>query len=167
MIIIILPLVISSAMGRDDFDKFSNEQNTIRRGSFLGIRETISKRLDFEVNKLSEKMGIMEKIIQALDDGNQSLNIPFPSNLVPTAKVNGEYNWSHVADRLVASLRSEGFSARYTTEMTQGGCSHSPILDYARRGCITCRHSAPYVTWVTYKEHYVPTLSLLVLENIN
>lgn len=161
-------------MGGNDFNKSSNDKNTIREDSFLGIRKTISQRLEFhldllesEVKKLSEKMGIMEKIIQALDDGNQSVNIPFPESLSPDDKVIGEYNWSHVADRLVALICSEGVSARYTTKKTQGGCCDSPQPSSSRRptNCSNCcpltHHSK------SYRPHSLPTLSLLVLQNIN
>ena len=160
-------------MGGDDFNKSSNDQKTIREDSFLGIRDTISQRLDFhlflledQVKQLSEKMGIMEKIIKALDDGNQSVNIPFPENLAPDAKVIGEYNWSHVADRLVALIRSEGVSARYTTKKTQGGCCDSPQPSSSCRptNCSNCR---PVDHSKSYRPHFLPTLSLLVLQNIN
>ena len=173
MIIIIRALGKSSAMGGDDFNKSSNDQKTIREDSFLGIRDTISQRLDFhlslledQVKQLSEKMGIMEKIIKALDDGNQSVNIPFPESLCPDDKVIGEYNWSHVADRLVAIICSEGVSARYTTKKTQGGCCDSPQPSSSCRptNCSNCR---PVDHSKSYRPHFLPTLSLLVLQNIN
>ena len=135
MVIIIRALGNSSSMGGDDFYKSSNDKNSGQEDSLLGIRTAISQRLDLhldtlesEVKKLSEKMKVMEKIIQALDDGNQSVNIPFPESLSPDDKVIGEYNWSHVADRLVALISSEGVNARYTTKVTSPGIRDLSLL---------------------------------------
>ena len=86
-------------MGGDNFDKSGDDENIIQEDSLLGIRKAMNQRLDFhletfdsEVKKLSERMGVVKKIIQTLDDGNQSISIPFPDGLEPDSKVIGEYN---------------------------------------------------------------------------
>lgn len=121
-------------MGGDNFNKSSDDKNSGQEYSLLGIRAAISQRLDHHqdtlesvVKNLTESMKVMEKIIQSLDAGEQSLNIPFPKGLAPDRKVIGKYNWSHVADRLVALILSEGIRAKYTTSKA-GGCCASPAL---------------------------------------
>ena len=152
-------------MGGDNFNKSSNDKNSGQEDSLLGIRTAISQRLDLhldtlesEVKKLSEKMKVMEKIIQALDDGEQSLSIPFPVGLAPDDKVIGKYNWSHVADRLVALISSEGVRVKYTTELTRGGCCNSPYQSQVTVFCVYCNSKCRHPS--------LPTLSLLVLQDI-
>jgi hypothetical protein len=152
-------------MGGDNFNKSSDDRNSGQEDSLLGIRTTIGQRLDLHldtlesaVKNLTESMEIMEKIIQALDAGEQSLSIPFPKGLALEGKLIGKYNWSHVADRLVELISSEGVRVKYTKRYT-GGCCDGSHKDMFQPFCIYCKKR-----WVANSGPI--NLSHLVLQDI-
>jgi hypothetical protein len=148
-----------------DFDKSDGGKTVVPESSRLGIRSTINRTLDShedtlhsEARKLFESMNVTEKIIQALDNGQTSVNIPFPAKLVPENRFIGKYRWSDVANILVELIKSEGVPAHYTTKETLGGCCKYPLNLNRNQICNYCQKN--------YKKHNTKTLSLLVLQGL-
>lgn len=104
-----------------DFDKSDWDKTVVPESSGLGIRSTINRTLNShedtlhsEAKKLFEEMDVMTNIIQALNDGDTSVSIAFPPNLICTRRIIGKYTWSDVANKLVELIELEGISASYT-----------------------------------------------------
>ena len=148
-----------------DFDKSEWDKTVVLKSSGLGIRSTINRTLNShedtlhsEAKKLFEEMDVMTKIIQALNNGQTSVNISFPAKLVPENRFIGKYRWSDVADRLVELIKSEGVLAKYTTKLSLGGCCENPLRNHANGACYNCPN--------LHKKNNTKTLSLLVLQGL-
>jgi hypothetical protein len=123
-------------MGGDDFQK---------RGSGLGLRDAISKSRDNH-KKAAEKralelfmeMDIIEKVTSAIDEGNSSVWIPFPSlvqNRSPDNRYSGEVLWSDVVKSFSSMIEEEVESLEIKLGPF-GGCCISP--DKSGSGCKNC-----------------------------
>lgn len=148
-----------------DFDKSDWDKTVVPESSGLGIRSTINRTLNShedtlhsKAKKLFETMNVMERIIQALNNGQTSVNISFPPRLVPKNRFIGKYRWSDVADKLVELIKSEGVHASYTTKLNLGGCCETPSPSNHHVLCNSCS--------AQFKKHNTKTLSLLVLQGL-
>ena len=121
-----------------DFDKSDGDKIVVPESSRLGIRSTINRTLNShedtlhsEAKKLFETMNVMERIIQALNNGQTSVNISFPTLLRRDGRIIGNYTWSDVANKLVEMIESEGINAKWTERVPFNKRSNGkdPILD--------------------------------------